>query len=379
MKIRSFLFGFLILGVLAALPVFGADFEQAEEYTLERGFVIFDDLYVAGGSVIISGDIREDLIAAGGKVLVNGRVNGDIFASGGTVDILGRVADDVRVAGGQIVIGENVLGDIIAAGGTVQILPNVIVRGDVIVAGGRVIVGGTIDKDLKVFGGEVVLNGTVVGNVDATLSKSLEIGDNARVGGFLLYRAPEEAVISDSAIITGEITFEERVTRGQFEVVTVLVSLYGLLLLLKLLMFVGTGVAAVILFKNFSSTVVRNSVSKFGKNLLYGFIVFIIVPIAIAVLFATVLGAVIGLLTAVLYIALIILAKIFAGIVVGALLSKAITKEVIVKWYWAVFGIVVLQVFGLIPIVGQLAIAVFCLVALGAIWQLAYQRFWLSR
>ena len=376
MKTKSLLFGSLILALLVAVPAWGADFETGEEYTLERGQIIFDDLYIAGGSIVVSGDVREDLFAVGGKVLINGKVTGDVFASGGTVDILGRVGDDLRVFGGQVVIGENVLGDVIVVGGVVQILSNVVVRGDVVVAGGRVIIAGSIDRDLKVFGGDVVLNGTVNGNVDATISKSLTVGEKARVGGYLLYRASQEAVISENAIVTGELIFVEKPKRGTYIFAA---SVFGVFMLIKLLAFVVTGVVAVILFKRFSIFVVRDATSKFGRNLLYGLIASIIVPIIIVILFGTVVGAVAGLLGVAFYGTLLLLSKIYAGIIVGGLLAKAFKKEILISWPWAISGIVVLQVLGLVPVVGWIASTIFMLVALGSVLQLVYQRFWVAR
>jgi len=376
MKTKSLLFGSLILALLVAVPAWGADFETGEEYILERGQVIFDDLYVAGGSVVISGDVREDLFAVGGKVLINGEVAGDVYASGGTVDVLGRVGDDVRVSGGQVVIGENVLGDVIVVGGVVQILSNVVVRGDVVAAGGRVIIAGSIDRDLKVFGGDVVLNGTVNGNVDATISESLTVGEKARIGGYLLYRAAQEAAISENAVVIGEVIFIEKPEREPYVFAA---SVFGILMLIKLLAFMAVGVAAVVLFKRFSLFVVRDSTSKFGRNLLYGLVAFIVIPILIAILFATVVGAVAGLLGVAFYGTLLLLSKVYAGIIVGGLLAKAIKKEVLISWPWAIFGIVVLQVLGLVPVVGWIASTIFMLVALGAVLQLVYQRFWVAR
>lgn len=55
------------------------------------GETVDDDLYLAGGAVVIAGTVNGDVVAMGTSVNVTGRVNGNLFAFGQTVSVSGKV------------------------------------------------------------------------------------------------------------------------------------------------------------------------------------------------------------------------------------------------------------------------------------------------
>src|SRR5256885_6353705 len=58
-----------------------------------------------GENVAFSETIQDDLYIAGGTVTVTGAVDGDVTAAGGTVTVMGRVSGALLVAGGTVEIG----------------------------------------------------------------------------------------------------------------------------------------------------------------------------------------------------------------------------------------------------------------------------------
>ena len=57
---------------------------------------MYEDLYIAGGSITINYPIYGDLIIAGGTVIINDTVTNDILLAGGTVTFNGFVGDDIK-------------------------------------------------------------------------------------------------------------------------------------------------------------------------------------------------------------------------------------------------------------------------------------------
>lgn len=372
MKYKAFL---VILLLFAALPAGAAFFTAGDEYTLPEGEVLSEDLYVAGGSVVTDGAVEGDVIAAGGKVLINGEVSDDVIAAGGNIDILGTVSDDVRVAGGQVVIGESISGDAIIFAGQVQVLPDVVVGGEVIAAGERVVIDGVIEGDARIYGEDVILNGVVGGNLEVFADNEFRVSETAQVGGGLMYRAPAEVALEDGAV-GGEITFELHAVRFDE---ALLGAVLGAAFLLKVLMLLVAGLLAVVFFGEFSHNFGNYAVANFGKSLLIGFVLFIVVPVVSVLLFVSVIGAFVGIIFVLLYALALVAAKVFAGILTGALLSKWFRKEVAVDWRWAFIGIVVIQLLGLLPVVGWAISAVAMLTAFGALAYFAHERFWAHR
>lgn len=372
-KILILLFGFFML---AAFSASAATFRVGEVYEYKGG-VIADDLYIAGGTVDVSGDINGDGILVGGNISVLGNVTEDILAVGGAIRLLGSVGDDVRVVGGDITVSSRIGGDLVALGGFVRILSDSIIANEAVIVGGTIVMNGTVASNLTIYGEEVTINGPVNGNVTLRFTKKVTIGEDASIAGNLTYSALEEIEIPEGVFIGGEVTRVELPMKkfgkedfGKF---------IGFLFLAKFLLMLVTGVLAVLVFKQFSNTVGRQTYANFWKHALLGFVTLVIVPIAAALLLVTVLGAYIGFLLLGTYILMLAIAKVYAGIVAGAFLSKWIKKEVIVDWKWTVLGIAVLQVILLIPILGSLAGFIFALAAFGTLGMLAYRRLWLTR
>jgi cytoskeletal protein CcmA (bactofilin family) len=139
-----------------------AEFRTGDSPMYEKSETVNDDLYLLGGSVTSSGDLRGDLITFGGNILINGTVLGDIAAGGGNISILSQIHDDVRVAGGTVIIQGGVTGDILAAGGQITI-SSPKVGGDVTAAGGVVRLDAPdIAGDVRLAGGDVRINSTAI-------------------------------------------------------------------------------------------------------------------------------------------------------------------------------------------------------------------------
>ena len=359
------------------------ELKAAREYTLQKDAVEQGDLYVAAQTNVVAGEVAGDLAVVGANVLITGNVEQDLFAAGGTVDVLGSVGDDIRVAGGTVTIGNQVGGDVVAAGGMIHIISGAKVEGDLLVAAGQVIIDGEVAGTVKVSGGEVVINGSVGKSAVIRVSKRVSIGREAMIGGDLAYKAFDAATIADGAKVGGETKFEkiERPTRVDKRAGAAMAALMGVLALLRLAAMILVAVLAVVLFRKTTQSLTKSSIDHFGRELVRGFVVLVVIPFAILFALVSIIGIGLGIAGALIYALLLMVAKVLAGILFGVVLVKVIKKEkgYEVTWQNAVVGVIFLEIVSIVPIFGWLLACLLFLASLGSISMMAYQKMWLKR
>jgi hypothetical protein len=309
---------FLLLVV--PFSIFAAQFKADKQVTITKDEVIRGNLYLAGSVLSVAGTIQGDLLAAGGNVTILGPVTQDVMVAGGTIIFDSSVGGDVRIAGGNITIGGDITGDLVVAGGQVIILSGTTVRGDLVAAGGQ-----------------VTNNGTVRGQTSIYLPKEKEQKN-------------------------------ESTARKVF-------SFFGLGWLVKLLMVIVFGLVLYYLLKSGTQEVVRRARDGFGKELLRGFVFLITVPAAILIVLLTVIGVPLGVLGIWIYAALLTLSSVFAGMVLGSVLYRLVLRKTSALTLGALLiGIILFQLFKLIPFVGWIICFVFFLAALGSLSHILYQQ-----
>lgn len=90
-----------------------------------------EDARLAGGRIAVGAAIGGDLVAAGGRVALAPAsvVTGDLWLAGATIVIAGQVGGGVRIAGRTIAIGGDIAGDVDLIGQSIEILPGTAIRG----------------------------------------------------------------------------------------------------------------------------------------------------------------------------------------------------------------------------------------------------------
>lgn len=126
------------------------------------------DLFIAGSNVVVNGDVKGDLYAVGGQIELNGQVDGDVAAAGGDITLSrGRVSGDARLAGGTVSVLNTVAEDLLVGTGTLDVGQNARVGGDLIFGAGTAKVGGAV-------------SGAIIGSADS-YSRSGTVGGSERV------------------------------------------------------------------------------------------------------------------------------------------------------------------------------------------------------
>ena len=363
------------------LSTFGATLKSGEDLSISSNSSILGNAYLVGGAVTVNDPVEGDLFVAGGNVLVTENVSKDLAAAGGSVTILGDTLDDVRVAGGNVMISGNIGGELVVTGGSVHVTSGVKIGGDVVVAGGQVSVDGDIGGNAMITAGVASLGGNVAGDVEAMVEEKLTLGDQAVVGGNLVYKARVEDKLrmSDSALVVGEITFtESKVTshsKNDFA------AAMKMLHLVKLLIVIVSALVIGLLFRRLCAAVVNEGTTKALRSIGVGFVSLVVVPVASIVLLITIVGAPLGFISLVGYVFLLLLSTIASGIVFGAWLSKMIYKldEAKVTWKNIIGGVFILGLIGFIPVLGPVIKLLVFLVTFGSLSSIAHQKLWRNR
>lgn len=366
---KKAILGVGLAALLLPLTSFAAYFNAGKTVNLAAQ-AINDNAYVAGGAVTITSPVSGDLFAAGGTIFDSSKVSQDVMMLGGTVIISGASAQNLRVAGGNVTIGANLSGELVGAGGNFTVTPDTTVAKDSYVAGGAVTWNGTESGNLTLAGGSVIIGGTVNGNVKITATKDVTIASGAVIKGNLEYTAPKEAVIESGAQISGTTNFHQSSAPA-----AAAGWLAGIMTIGLLLKFLATLLLAYILwyvFRKDMLALLDESIMRFGRSLLRGFIFFVAVPAAVIISFITVIGALLGGLAGIVYAALAILALPIAVLVTASLILK---RRMELKWYHILLGAIVLQIVSLIPFIGWLAVLIVWLTSFGGLLAILGRKF----
>jgi cytoskeletal protein CcmA (bactofilin family) len=364
--------GALMIALLVPLVAYGATFRSGDAVDLRPGEIVYEDVYAAGGTVTSGSQIVGDLYAGGGTVLVTGQVSADVVVGGGTVTITSAIGDDLRVGGGTIVVQGTINGDAVIGGGQVHLAGRSI-GGDVLAGGGLIRIEAPVGGDVRVGGGEIVINAPVAGNVHVEAEK-VTLGSRAVISGNFTYKSPTEAVIEEGAVVRGATTYTPAPSRGAAG--AALAAFVSIAMLIKLLMFLVGALVFGLVFRRYSTHIVRDSFSKPLPELGRGLLVLIATPVLSVLLMVTVIGIPLGILGMISFVGLMIFSWLLAPVLLGSFIYQWFNKgDYVVTWQSILIGVLVYTLLGVVPIVGWLVQFGLILLVLGSAvkfkWRLA--------
>jgi len=374
---------FLVIAIVPAMAFAATEFRTGDELIVREGETINQNLYAAGGTVVIEGSVRGDILVGGGNVLISGSTTKDVLVAGGNLTISGETGDDLRAAGGSITVSGSVKGDVVVAGGNVHLTSQAKVDGDVTVFGGRVRVDGSVKGEMNAAGGDIELNGPVVGDVVIYAGNGVVLGSQALIQGNFTYSAPKEVMRVDGAQVKGKIIYQQSNFTAAYEEPSrsVIAGLFGTWWLFKLLVLLVTVFLITYLWRRRVTQMVSFTTSHFGKAVLIGFVFLAVIPVVIILSFITFVGVLVGAILGFLYVLWILFAAVGGNIVVAALLSKYFDKSagVTLSWKYVFAGVLLLQLVSIIPIFGWIISFVMFCAALGSIAHFWYEHVWVTR
>lgn len=328
-----------ILTTLMTMSVCAAQFEYV------------GNIFSAGDDPTVENMTGQDIFAAGSTVEVTGSLaKGNIFAAGNIVNVTDSSAGaDVTVAGQKLKLSDVCVdGNVIAAGSSVDMYN--VETGSIIAAAETVTFEG-VTVDANISGNKVIFNGYAQGDVDIE-AESVEIGENAIIGGNLNIVAAKEPVINDGANISNYV-YEEKPndvaktakTLGLFArmLKKLASSLYWMVAMALV------GLVMCFLFKNSLNDAKEVIVNKTVEVLLEGLGGWIGIPVVAFFLAISIIGLPLSGLLMLVYVTLVCVGLAFAGASLGRLVFPKLHPVLA-----SVIGIAILELVRIVPFVGGL-------------------------
>lgn len=283
------------LWATSLVPAEATVLRRGNVVTIGPGQVVEDDLVVAAQRVVVEGTVRGDLIVTATSLRVPGRVTGNLLGLTQSLEVPGTVDGSLRAAT-QI------------ASITGQVGRNI----SLATQNASIARGASIDRDAHIAAQSVELNGTVGGqaglaaqsaSIGGTVARQLRfdgnnltVGPAARIGGDLVVRSPRQAEIAPGATIAGQVRrlpVEPRRERRPTPGPGAGLLWFNLLLAVALFIVGAVGLALVPRFLRSAANQLRE---KPGWSIVWGIMLFIVVPIAALVVGFTLVGIPLSLL-----------------------------------------------------------------------------------
>lgn len=204
----AWLVGLLVL-LVTATPATALE-EAVSDLVLIRDEDVIDDDLLAGGNVIrVKGKVEGDLVASAFESIeVDGTVTGDLLVAAPRVVIRGEVLGSVRSVAATTIIEGRVGGDLLLAGGTLTITGSVEgdlhgavlgmtsdgdIGGNLVLRAVRSRVGGVVGGDIEGTVRRFVLDQAAEVEGDVAVRGLINVADGAEVGGSV--RSPQARAV----------------------------------------------------------------------------------------------------------------------------------------------------------------------------------------
>jgi cytoskeletal protein CcmA (bactofilin family) len=330
--------------------------------------VILEDLFIAGDTVVIDGDIQGDLYAAARTVHIRGSIRDSATILASTVTVSGSIGQGVHAAVGEFNLNGMVRGNIVAAAGKVLLGEKGLVKGDVIATAQEIMVRSPVEGYVLGAGNDISINSSI--RDDAFFAvRTLTLQENAWIEGNLLYISEKEAVIFPGAEVAGLVIrripeFQERL-RGIFPFVLI-AGVLGKVF--SFIMMAVVGLAFMLIAPKWLYKLSERVKQYPGPCAGWGALVFFVSPIAIAMAFMTFVGITFAILAFMVYVIALYLSQIITALLLGRLLL-GVKQETVKRgqlYGSFVLGLFLVRLVRFIPGIGIFVWAVAVLFGLGA-------------
>ena len=317
----------------------------------------------ADDSITFKDEVNGSAMLAGESVDVDGYVNGINFSAGNKVKFNGQ-SDYMFLAGNSINVDGDVLKDVAIAGNIINIGNKANLQRDAVIAGSDIEIGGIIGRNVTIYGAKVsIKNASIYGNV-RIFAQEIKVDDTSFIAGKLSY--PEDANVSISSNVKNVVKTSPIQTDRGDDLANYLMSrvwsLMSLVLIFSLLSLLIPK-----LFENIQKRYEKVDFNRGVQTFTKGIVFLILVPVLCLMLLMIPFGIPLSLIIFALYIIIIYLSKLFAGYFVGYKLWQKFFNNSINMLVVGLFGITILFVLDLIPIVRYFVMAFSLLFGIGII------------
>jgi len=338
---------------------------SGQSVVIEQGTTIDDDVIITAQDAALKGTVNGNLLAMAQQVSIEGKVTGSVVALAQNIKCTGAIGGSFHAAGETVILDAAVERNVTVAGRYVELGAAAVVRRDALLAGDSIQASGAVRGNLKAAATTAVIGGDV-GQTASFWIERLQLTDEARVAGDLVYVSSGAASIAPGAKVLGKTIHRFPKPRVRPAHQRALVRIWGICSFIWLLLFTALLVAILPRPMQAASEQIRTSPVW---ALLTGFLVIVVSPVVVLLLVIPLLPA--ALIVGALWLALLYIAQVVAGVFVGSWIFGLFAKREIGKPVLAgLVGVVVISIVGLVPfacVLVRIAVALFGVGGLGLV------------
>lgn len=229
------------------------------------------------------------------------------------------------------------------------------IAGDVVVVDGNVTVRGRVRGDIIAVEGNVTVRGSVGGDI-VTFAGQARLGQRARVGGDVIY-ADQDPLVRENAEVAGEL---RRISPEDFGLSVALALIFGAGLLIAIFVL---GLLLILLAPKAADELARTARRRKLAALLWGLLLFFLVPILAVLACVTIVGLPLGITLLLAIVPLFALAFTTTSFAVGRLIVSKGPRVLAL-----LVGVIVLCLLALVPIAGSLVWLLATIFGLGTLF-----------
>jgi len=312
-----------------------------------------ENLFQYNEKLKIENSINGTAFLAGNEVKINNEINGVAFVAGEDIDVNAK-QNYMFLFGINVDLDSDVENDVFVFGENVKINKNI--KRDAYLAGTTIVVNGNINRNTYVYGTDVEIKGNIKGNLNIN-ANNIIIDKNAKIEGTLKY--------NDNAIIEGlndkinskTYALKSNISFGQY-VYTFITGYFSITIVALVLVY--------ILEKIFKKALKEiNNKKDFASLIGKGFIILLCVPIISITLLMTGLFSSLAIIILIIYGLLIYVSEIFTAYLLAMYIDKKYLKKNLNNYILIIFGLFILRILGIIPLIGGFITFISLLFGLG--------------
>ena len=317
--------------------------QETGTITIPQGEVIDDDLFIAGESVVINGEIKGDVFVGTGNLTLSGAtIGGSLIAGSGNVTI-----DQTSYIGGSLVVGTGNLSNSASVGRNIM------------AAAGNIYINNKVGKEARLGAGNI------------------ELGPDTEVAGDLTYALGDDdsvLTLDPDAIVSGDTTrYTPPAAKQDIDSAKQDLNRFGSFAHKSWLVisFIGSLLLGYLLIKLFPKTALGLSAyttSSLLPSLGTGFLIVVAAIPVFLVLALTIIGLpILGVLIPLFCIELH-LAKLITSYALGQFVAKQFSWNKLGVYAIYSLGLAIFYILRALPGIGALTSILFTWVGLGTIW-----------
>lgn len=365
---RIMMFAALALGIslLGFGAVNAAAVRSGDSVNLAQNETIDASMYVAGTTISIAGTVKGDLYCAGQTVEITGNIDGDVLCAAQQIRVSGVVGGDVRLAGQAVSVDGSVSGSGTVFAQTFEQTSRGKIDRDLTIYAQTLNLRGQTGRDVLGAGQITTISGTVGRSVEIETEK-LVINSSGKIGGDLTYTSRNKVSLESGATVSGN-TQQKMPAQKTEEVEAAKVVAAPAAAAYSFMAMLVLGVAIILgaprLMADVTTTAKTRPWAAFGVGLL----VLFVPPIVAFILLLTFVGIPLAAFIVLLWLAALLLSTPIAAHTIGRLIFGKMALKVGERWQQVIglaVGLLLIEVVGLIPILGGLAKFAVLLLGLG--------------